>query len=211
LGHIEACSELLLASPQLLFVKDKEGRMPLDWAWEKMYFLREELETAPLSDCGKFQKMADDAVSCIHFCLNFASALDSDTPCVFPVRSVQIALASGELGLAIVSQEMLPEAPDESVWLGGLAGFWKNCAAVESYVDFLEENFGVSSQSEVFGSVPTKHVFNLWFDKKITTPRALWFQSKWGKFDPAWASQADGNSTALNRRTSSECLEMMRL
>lgn len=172
LGSLEAVAEILPTRADLLFSLDKEERSPLDWAIEKIYFLREPAVQS-VDEEAKANSLIGQARACALYALNWMSAngqLGRWTG--NPQLLLRCALAAGEIELAIAIDERMDEPSGPEVWLSGLAGKWAGDAEAKAYMDHLQAKHGLSGSSVAFGRPIGLHVAALWAEEKIGDEQA---------------------------------------
>jgi hypothetical protein len=174
LSHLEATIKICQEAPDLLSSVDVHGRTPLDWAIEKIYFLKERQEGELLSDKARTASMIEPARACALFALNWVESqgvADWSTDCS---RWVQWALTAGELDVALRGEICGGSEVSLSVWLCGLAGLWTSETDALQYVRFLSTK-NIGPDSVVFGRPLGLHVASLWVDGGVSSERAMWF------------------------------------
>lgn len=172
LGSLEAVAEILPGRSDLLFSIDKEGRSPLDWAIEKIYFLKEP-SVQSVDEEAKANSLIGQARSCALYALNWMSANGllgawSGNPALL----LRCALAAGEIELAIAIEERMDEPAGADIWLSGLAGKWAGDVDAKAYMDYLGAKHGLSGASVAFGRPVGLHVAALWAEGKIGDEQA---------------------------------------
>lgn len=191
LSHMEATALICAQRPQLLFSLDDQARAPMDWAMEKIYFLREQQEGEVPSERARTGKMVESAKACALFGLNWiasqglAGQWSGDSN-----RFQQLALTAGELDIAKHAELARLEKTPMEVWLCGLAGMWDSATMVEQYVATLKESYDVKVEETVAGRPLGLHVAYLWAEGKISAKRAIWFHQAGVRLDQETASES---------------------
>ncbi len=132
--------------------KDSQGRSPLDWAVEKIYFIRTEGDAGP---AGGAEKTALQAEACAFALLqagaNRRGALGEDPE---GYSLAEIAMRAGRLSLA----KALAEGDDAHLRGKGLrpfgwwlAGEWGSAKAASEALRWLSDSLGASPEDSVFG------------------------------------------------------------
>lgn len=173
LGHLEATSKICQDEPGLLGVLDSQDRSAMDWAIEKIYFLKERQEGELPAERARTGAMMEQARSCAWFALNWCLAQGVAQWTGSVDRWIQWALTAGELALARAGEGLGGRRADPSVWLCGLAGIWSTEAEARLYVESLAER-GLDCDAVVFGRPLGLHVAALWAEGRLSSERAAW-------------------------------------
>lgn len=176
LGHLEATSLVCQLRSDHLGLIDSQGRSPLDWAMEKIFFLRQRQQGELPSERRRNDAMIEPARLCALFGLewvvahNITFAWSGDQ-----ARFVRVALSAGEFELATAADGLLAQPSDSAIWLSGLAGMWPDEACVKRFVASLSSRHSLAGDTEIFGRPLGLHVAHLWATGAIDAQRAAWF------------------------------------
>lgn len=176
LSHLEATSKICQDCPSMLSTLDSQDRSPLDWAIEKIYFLKERQEGELTAERLRTGAIVEQAGACAWFGLNWCSAQGVTAWTGSADRWIQWALTAGELSLAKSGEQLAGKSVNLSVWLCGLAGIWSSEGDVKLYVQSLLDR-GLGHDAVVFGRPLGLHVAALWVEGKLSSERAAWFHS----------------------------------
>lgn len=191
LGNLEATETLCQSNPHLLSILDAHDRSPLDWVVEKMFFLRQAQAGELDEERRRSESLLAPARACALFILGWISAHGPQNVWSGdPVRFVQVALAAGELEVAIMGESVGGRRHGVEIWLGGLAAFWHSRKAVEAYLDHLASSHAITGESVVFGRPLGLHVAHLWATGAIDAVRAQWFHESGARLDQETASES---------------------
>jgi hypothetical protein len=187
MGSVEACVEILPSRPDLLGVLDSQGRSALDWAVEKIYFLREAQETETQEARRKSDALIHLTMACALHAISWIQTSSEDGASLEwsgdADRAFRCALTAGELDLACKLARVAPTAPAASSWLAGLAGLWRSKDQVKDYLAALEERCSIKPQDMVLGRPLGLHVAWLWSRKQVAERRAAWFHELGARLD----------------------------
>lgn len=183
LGSLEATAEILPSRPDLLFARDAASRSPLDWAVEKIYFLRERQTSELSSQRAKSEALVGQARACALHAINWLGAGEPREGWSGDAGLLlRCALSAGELELAQGIDGLGSKAPVET-WLAGLAGFWRGQGEATAYVQSLASRYGMDPDAVVCGRPLGLHVAWLWAEKKISEQQADWFHQAGARVD----------------------------
>lgn len=194
MGSVEACAEVLPVRPQLLSALDNQGRSALDWAVEKIYFLREAQETETSQARRKSDALIEQTMACVLHAIGWIRiqreeghelAWSGD-----PDLAFRCALTAGELKLAKELESIAPNPLPASSWLAGLAGLWSSKEQVQSYLQALKGACAIEPKDEVLGRPLGLHVAWLWAQKKLAERRAAWFHELGARLDQESATES---------------------
>lgn len=183
LCSIEAMEFLLLTKPSLLSAVDMENRTALDWAVEKIFFLKEELSLNS-SKSSHFHGMLVAGLNCGLYLLHHIDKTGVNAECISgnASRLMQYALASGEHEIIQKIRGLLPEVAS-SILMSGLVGLWSRKADVEAFKRLIDHAVQLERPGFWNGRPLGLVVAHLWALGKITTERALWFHEAGWRLD----------------------------
>ena len=173
LSNLNATMEIIKNKPELEWVADSSGRLPLDWVIEKIYFMRE--DACKFAKDDKVEFAINQARDCALFLLRPEFGGESSYLAFKEnlQRSFKVSLAAGEFELAKLIDEKLKMSL--AYWLGGIAGKWQNISELKKFTQFLKNKFDFSENSLFEGKTIGIHVAYLWAASKINTESALMF------------------------------------
>lgn len=151
-----------------LNARDAEGRSPLEWALEKMYFMRSDRAVAMKDVPSHWTTFERNAESCALFLVERGVSLEREGN-----RSYgpwELALAAGSWAAA--SAMLLRERKGYRELLPGIAGLWPEASQVKAFVASLEREWAAEQEQEdppIFwvarafreGKLDTKRIYRL--------------------------------------------------